>query len=308
MRQKGLNDNKTLFINVTSKCNLNCSYCFYKIESGRYVADSLNKRTIFAFLRNIKEYNFNEVSFTGGEPLLRKDLVECIDFAHNLDFLTSVDTNGTFLDRKRVRKLVKSGINSLFVSLDDLDGSSHNTTRGLHEKTMQGIKYVAETDIEIYISTTVNALNFDKIVNLCKFCDNIGAKIVFHPVFLPSDNPLFDQLSLQRLRQNQLNVLKDQLLYYAKKFDMDDYVELFLSCVTGSNKKPTRCSQGEKSLVIDSNGSVYPCFHRRDLVLGNVLTTDSTGIFSKLLVVRKEIENADCFGEHCVSLFCPFNM
>lgn len=301
-------DRKTVFINVTSKCNLSCHYCFYKIEQKRYVSDSLTKHVIFTILRSVKEYNFNEASFTGGEPLLRKDLFECVAFAHKLGFITSIDTNGTLLDRNCIERLVKSGTDSVYVSLDDLDGSSHNITRGHHGKTMQGIKYLAETKVGIYISTTVNALNFDRIIELCKFSEKIGAKIIFQPVFIPLDNPLFDHLSLQSLRLDQKKVLEDQLSYYGRKFYVREYIKLFLSCVLGSGKKPSTCSQGEKSLVIDSNGDVYPCFHRRELVAGNVFETNWIDMFKKLRTLRKKNKNADCFGEHCVSLFCPFNL
>jgi len=301
-------EDRTIYVNITGKCNLSCSYCFFKVERERCVQDCLTKDDIFGTLGSLKEYGYNEVSFTGGEPLLRNDLYECIEFAHRLELLTSVDTNGTLLDTQCVIKLLKSGLDSAFVSLDDLDGLSHNVNRGLHKKTMQSLKQLIKTDIAVCISTTVSLLNLDKIVDLCKFCEKNELRIVFHPVYLPKNIPLFDNLSLQGATANQLGILKNQLKYYAEKFNVGNYVELFLSCITGGGKKPTRCNQGEKGLVIESDGRVYPCFHRRDIILGNILTNDWTDIFAKLKEKIREIEKAECFGEQCVSMFCPFNM
>jgi MoaA/NifB/PqqE/SkfB family radical SAM enzyme len=268
----------------------------------------LTKKDILRTLESLKGYNYNEVSLTGGEPLLRNDLFECIEFAHKLGLLTSIDTNGTLLDTQCIRRLLKSGLDSAFVSLDDLDGSSHDVNRGLHKKTMHNLRQLIKTDIAVCISTTVSLLNLDKIVDMCKFCERNGIRIVFHPVYLPKSVPLFGSLSLQKATADQLGILKNQLKYYAERFNVGDYVELFLSCITGTGKRPAKCSQGEKSLVIESDGGVFPCFHRRDTILGNILTIDWNDMFTKLKEKRREIEKAECFGEHCVSLFCPFNI
>jgi radical SAM protein with 4Fe4S-binding SPASM domain len=60
---------------------------------------------------------------------------------------------------------------------------------------------------------------------------------------------------------------------------------------------------GEQTFMIDSDGSVYPCFHRRDMKAGNILDDSIDAIDAKLGHFYQDLKDAPCFGEHCISLF-----
>jgi len=299
---------KIAFINVTSKCNLNCLYCFYKIEPSRKVEDRLTTECIEEMLHSLKVARFSEISFTGGEPLLRRDIFRCIFTAHNLGLLTSLDSNATLINKDVAEKLKQSGLGTIFVSLDDVKGFAHNAIRGNHAKVLEAIKRLKNVGIRIFISSTITRMNFRFVIDLCNFSEEIGAGIVFQPVFIPYNHPLYDRLSLQRLSSEEWQILAKQLLYFGDRYDVKDYAKLFISYYQRNGCRPPTCLMGKLGIVIDSDGSVYPCFHRRDLLSGNVLNEELGVILNRMPNFYKKTRHAECFGEHCISLFCPANL
>ena len=97
--------------------------------------------------------------FSGGEPLLHKDILELIRHAHKLGLLARVNTNGLLLTRERVRELKQAGLSLVGLSLDHADPAEHDRLRGvpgLYEKAMEGVRNLHEAGIlcqlQVYVS------------------------------------------------------------------------------------------------------------------------------------------------------------
>lgn len=74
--------------------------------------------------------------------------------------------------------------------------------------------------------------------------------------------------------------------------------------LTSSKAKPESCHLPSHDLIIDSNGDIKPCFHRNDICLGNILDMTLEEAMSNVTEKNNEaMLKADCFGEHCISLF-----
>jgi MoaA/NifB/PqqE/SkfB family radical SAM enzyme len=89
--------------------------------------------------------------FTGGEPLLRKDIYALIAHAHNAGLITRLSTNGWLLTRENVAKLKRAGLNQCGVGISDADPEVHDRERGLpgiFDKAVQGLRYLHEYKLE----------------------------------------------------------------------------------------------------------------------------------------------------------------
>lgn len=108
---------------LNEQCNLRCIYCMP--EEGidfRSEDKLLTTEEIFRLIKLTSKMGVSKIRFTGGEPLLRKDLSELVQFAHQCEGIESVHltTNGLLLS-KRIKELEKSGLSGINISLDTLD-------------------------------------------------------------------------------------------------------------------------------------------------------------------------------------------
>jgi MoaA/NifB/PqqE/SkfB family radical SAM enzyme len=158
---------------LTYNCNLRCKMCpFWKRPS----ADSSLAREK-AILRQIYGSGACGVAFEGGEPLLRKDLVEILAFSRSLPLHTSLITNGTLLESK-IDEIAPYINGVVYVSLDGLE-KTHDAIRGVDgsfRKTLGGIN-AAKEKVPITINTTAMAENVDEIESLVELTKKLGTKI-----------------------------------------------------------------------------------------------------------------------------------
>jgi MoaA/NifB/PqqE/SkfB family radical SAM enzyme len=117
------------------------------------------------------------IAFEGGEPLLRKDLVEILAFSRSLPLHTSLITNGTLLESKIDE--ISPYINGVvYVSLDGLE-KTHDAIRGVagsFRKAVRGIS-AAEEKVAVTINTTIMAENIDEIESLVRLAKELGTRI-----------------------------------------------------------------------------------------------------------------------------------
>jgi len=151
------------------KCNFCCRHCGSNAgESG--LIDELSTEEIKCAFKKIAE-DFNAksimISVTGGEPLLRKDLFEVMEFAHDLGFKWGMVSNGYLIDENIVQKMKKSGMESITISIDGLD-STHDDFRGCngaYKKAFGAVKLLAGGGFlrELNITTVIHKKNIHQL-------------------------------------------------------------------------------------------------------------------------------------------------
>jgi len=128
-------------------------------------------------LRQIYDSGACSVAFEGGEPLLRKDLVEILAFSRSLPLHTSLITNGTLLE-SRINEIAQYINGALYVSLDGLE-KTHDTIRGVNgcfRKAVRGIT-ASRAKVPVTINTTIMADNIHEIEDLVKLAKELDIKI-----------------------------------------------------------------------------------------------------------------------------------
>ncbi|MDH4211457.1 MAG: radical SAM protein [candidate division WOR-3 bacterium] len=158
-------------IAVTYRCNLNCEFCYVGDHPQRELNTNDLKKIIFKIYR---EAMIPSVSFTGGEPLLREDIVSLVSYASQLGVWTNIITNGTLLDRDVVVALKKAGLSSVQVSIEGSNSDVHDYItgkRGAFDSTISGIRLLKEVGIPVHTNTTLSKNNIAhalEIVNLAR--------------------------------------------------------------------------------------------------------------------------------------------
>lgn len=174
--------------NLTKRCNLRCSHCYLDAkELDQGGTDELTKEDGFSLIEQISKVNPNTILvITGGEPLLRDDILDLAANSSKNLMMVVLGTNGLLIDKALASELVRIGITGVGISLDSLDPKRHDSFRGLPgawDATMKGIEACKEAGLAFQIHTTVNKENLAEIDLMIEYSHKLGAK-VFNLFFL----------------------------------------------------------------------------------------------------------------------------
>jgi radical SAM family uncharacterized protein len=158
---------------LTYNCNLKCKMCPFWKRSTTDLSTEKEK----TILKHIYDSGVCGIAFEGGEPLLRKDLNEILDYSRSLPLQTSLITNGTLLESKidEIAQYINGGV---YVSLDGIE-KTHDEIRGVSgcfKKAIKGIS-AASKKIPVAINTTIIAENINEIEDLVKLAKELDVKI-----------------------------------------------------------------------------------------------------------------------------------
>lgn len=234
---------------VTYRCNAKCSFCDIWEKPSPYITLENAEQN----LKDLKRLGVNVVDFTGGEPLLHRQLPELLKLAKNLGMITTVTTNA-LLYPKHASKL-KGLIDMLHFSLDSPNEEEHNLSRGvqLFDKFEESIKIAKELGERPDILFTVFSHNIHQIEEVYqKFCLPNQLLLILNPVF--EYNEVGSNLSAEDLEK--LSVWGKKKLVYLNQ----GFIELRKN---GGNQisKPV-CRAASTTIVISpENELIMPCYH-----------------------------------------------
>ncbi|MEI6213697.1 MAG: radical SAM protein [Desulfuromonadales bacterium] len=254
---------------ILYRCNSRCVTCdrWQALEGS----DNMSLEREKQLLGELASLGTFSVAFSGGEPFLRKDIFELFSHSRSLGMTTSVNSNGLLITDAMAERIVNSGLDMIYLSLDGCCPETNDYIRGVpgsFEKTFAAIRKLqkARTDRpKIFINCTVNNRNVGELVQLVTLAcaANIDG-ITIQPAHscdgmefsLPEDLELSE--SSIPLFEEQLGILKRD---FAKMFPMmDEYFAQFGTFV----KEPSilykyRCVAAYTTVQIHPNGDVYSC-------------------------------------------------
>jgi AdoMet-dependent heme synthase len=164
--------------NVTSACPLRCPHCY--IDAGQPVPagpDELSTSEGRSLIDALALAGTRVLILSGGEPLLRKDILDLVRYGTLKGLRMAIGTSGTLLDWKCAENLKAAGISSVAISLDSLRPSIHDRFRGVQgswRKAMKGITACLDEEIPIRINTTVSGENFAELGDIVSFGQGLG--------------------------------------------------------------------------------------------------------------------------------------
>ncbi|RJQ74628.1 MAG: 12,18-didecarboxysiroheme deacetylase [Desulfobacteraceae bacterium] len=158
-------DKKPVIVwNVTRGCNLKCVHCYAHATEGASGGE-LSTAEGCRVIDDLAAFGAPVLLFSGGEPLVRKDLPELAEYAVAKGMRAVISTNGTLIDQKTARVLKKIGLSYVGISLDGMQpvNDRFRGVKGAFAKAMQGIRHCQEAGIKVGLRFTMNKRNVQEI-------------------------------------------------------------------------------------------------------------------------------------------------
>lgn len=259
-------------------CNQKCLHCY---AAGQPLSDTPELTTAQwrEILSKLRAANVPQVTFTGGEPTLRADLVELVDAAQW--FVTRLNTNGRLLTPELCRRLYDASLDSVQVTLYSHDPAIHNALVGAEgfDDTVAGIRNAVAAGLSVSVNTPLCSLNTDYAATV-RFVHELGVRYVTCSGLIPSGSAEGAESQATRLTEEQLTNVLRRAVTVAEELEMEmDFTS------PGWLKEETLRSMGLtlvpscgaclSNMAIAPDGGVIPCQSwLSSQPLGNMLTDD----------------------------------
>jgi len=140
---------------LTYACNLKCKHCY--ATAGKSLSDELTTEEALELIDRLERLGVTIIAFSGGEPLVRKDVFELTRYASEKGIYTAVATNGTLITEETAKKMKESGVGYVQISLDGVK-ETHEAFRGIKgcfDRTVEGIKNAVKAGLFVNVSMTL---------------------------------------------------------------------------------------------------------------------------------------------------------
>ncbi|WP_405760884.1 putative heme d1 biosynthesis radical SAM protein NirJ2 [Anaerovibrio slackiae] len=277
--------------NTTNACNMYCDHCYR--DAGCKAEEELSTAEAKTLLEQIARAGFKIMIFSGGEPLMRHDIVELVAYAASLGLRPVFGTNGTLITLEMAQKLKAAGAMGMGISLDSMDREKHNKFRkfpGAWEGAVQGMRNCRAAGLPFQIHTTVMEWNNHELEALTDFAVAEGA--VAHHFFFLVPTGRAKTIEAESLRAE---AYEDTLTRIMKK-QQEVEIELKPTCapqflrIAAQMGLKTRfrrgCLAGTAYCIISPRGKVQPCAYL-NMELGDVRQTPFDEIWKNSEVLNK---------------------
>ena len=265
-------------------CNQKCLHCY---AAGQPMGETpeLSTEQWKTALALLRKANIPQVTFTGGEPTLRSDLVELVQAA--AWFVTRLNTNGRLLTPELCAALYQASLDSVQVTLYSAEGNIHNQlvgTNGFND-TVQGIRHAVEAGLIVSVNTPLCSLNTHYAETL-RFVHSLGVRYVTCSGLIPSGSACGQESRATALTPEQLTDILRQAVDTAEELGMElDFTSPgWLDEETlrglGLNLIPS-CGACLSNMAVTPDGKVVPCQSwLSDEPLGDLLHDDWADIWN----------------------------
>ena len=242
-------------------CNQQCVHC-YAAGQKNANEEELSTDDWKKIIDKCRKEGIPQLTFTGGEPTMRKDLFELIDYAKW--FVTRLNTNGILLTGDYCAKLKEVSLDSMQITFYSSDAKIHNELVGSekYEYTVNGIKNALAAGISVSINTPLCTLNRDYVKTL-EFLHSLGVLYVTCSGLITTGNALKDSSEKLQLETDEIkSILKDAVKYCFENgmeisFTSPGWVENEFCEELGIN--PPTCGACLSNMAITPSGKVVPC-------------------------------------------------
>ena len=309
---------------ITYKCNLKCKHCY--ASAGKPLEDELTTEEVKNAIDKIDRAAVPIIAFSGGEPLVRKDIFELTKYADEKGIYVAVATNGTLITKDKAKEMKNSGVRFTQISLDGATPEMHDNFRGIkgvYNKTIQGIKNCVAEGFFVNVAATATKYNYKEIPKIIDLCDELGVNWFMLYNFVPTGRGEFivkndlDPYEREELLRNLWYKLKNggnvNVLSTAPQFS-----RVALESEIGKNSKivPTHfanpsfsdklvnlaefiggCGCGRFYCAIRPNGNIEPCVFF-PLTIGNIKVDDFEKLWKNNSIL-KQLRDKDLLEGNC---------
>lgn len=204
--------------NCTRTCNLKCIHCYSSSENKKYDGE-LSTTESKAFIDDLAEFKVPVILFSGGEPLVRKDLLELASYAKSKGIRSTISTNGTLITPEVAKSIKEIGISYVGISLDGIgeNNDKFRGQKGAFEKALQGIRNCIEVDQKVGLRFTINKHNFSELDEIFKLVEkeDIPRICFYHLVY----SGRAQEIIHEDLTHQETRGVMDKIIHWANYFN-----------------------------------------------------------------------------------------
>jgi MoaA/NifB/PqqE/SkfB family radical SAM enzyme len=289
-----------VMLSVTNRCTSNCIYCNIPNRGQR----ELTTKEILGLIDQLIEAGAQRLGLWGGEPLIREDIGQIIDYAKSKGLFVTIDSNG-YLAEEQSRCL--KNLDHFILALDGPE-EMHDRNRGTgsFQKAMKAIRFL-KGKVPTWTITVLTKHNLESIEFILEIAKNFGFLATFQVLhhneilgknpesFLPTEESY--RIAIKKLicKKKAGAPIVSSLSYLEHLLNWPDYKKPMLSYSVDN----LRCWAGQLYCNVDTEGSVYPC----SLLVGKIKALNYLDVgFKKAFDYIQEVPcracNASCFTEY----------
>lgn len=280
---------KVVYYAITEGCNLRCPYCY--ASSEKCLPGELSTEESLDLVSQIAAFGANEIVFTGGEPMLRKDLFRIVEHACLLGLFTGVITNATMIRTAAVAQRFAELFTTVTISVDGGSAETHDRTRGKGSfaKTYKALHLLNDAGVVPQINHIVTSDNVDELESFATFMQGVKVRAV------------------RLMNHNDLGRGQTDDYDFGWKDHLRVQQVIWTSPIAGTLRqdgpRPVtpcsvkgNCGMGGHEIYVNSLGDVYPCklVTDRPQFAGNVRSKPLAEIFAS--PVLRMIRTSTVFG------------
>ncbi len=285
MAKKGLRAPVNVTWEITLKCNLHCVHCLS--NSGAEKKDELNTEECMRLIDELTSLKVFQVNIGGGEPFIRKDFIDLLDYSHRKGLVTCVSTNGTLIDDSVSKKLASMDNLYLQVSLDGVDEETNDSIRGkgTYKKILSAMDSLASNGVDFSVNTVLTRINYEQLDSLRDLAGEYGAELRVSR-FRPSGRG--------KESKKDLGPTAMQLECFAEWLEGHDLVRTGDSffCLTSDHRRDKgldMCGAAKMTCCVSPDGNIYPCAFMQEppFLSGNIRADSFRDIWLNSSVFHK---------------------
>lgn len=304
-----------LFMFITDHCNLKCKQCDYH-KKKKYYKEPIDIIEKLKVIRETAKINKNaRISFTGGEPFMKKRELYClIEECSSFGIESFVTTNGVLIQDEDIDKIIKSGLKSIMISIDSHKSEVHDNVRGIpgtfnkvvsiSQKLIERKNEVG-SNLKVYASIMLGKHNLSVIDETVEFISGLGFDgLYFQPIqpnFTKDEefnkefySDLFPTKDIFECGMEKLQKLSNSCSTILQTEEhLQDIREYFRHPETiGRNK----CNSMKSTIIIDNYGETLFCFSMSKFnktTLGNIKDSSIQKIWCESTDFRDDIKNCN---------------
>jgi 12,18-didecarboxysiroheme deacetylase len=182
--------------NCTQTCNLKCVHCYAGSENKKYEGE-MSTEDAKKMIDDLAAFGAPVLLFSGGEPVVRPDLLELMHYAKSKGMRVVISTNGTLITAERAKEFAEVGLSYVGVSLDG-GRETHDKFRGMEgsfDKAIEGIRNSKAAGIKVGLRMTLNNRNYQDVDEIFEIMDreDINRACFYHLVYTGRGTELMNE-------------------------------------------------------------------------------------------------------------------
>ncbi|MFC1533618.1 mycofactocin radical SAM maturase [Thermodesulfobacteriota bacterium] len=296
MARMGLRSPVNVTWEITLRCNLTCVHCLS--DAGSALNDELTTKECRELIDQWASLKVFQVNIGGGEPFIREDFFDLLNYAYEKGLVTCASTNGMLIDDWLAKRLSKLKMLYIQVSMDGATPEVNDAIRGkgTFKRIVNALECLARQGVEFSINSVLTRTNYSQLDTLRSMAKEYGAELRISR-FRPSGRG--------KESKEILGPDKGQLESFAYWLETHDPVRTGDSffCLTSENRRRKgldMCGAAKMTCCISPAGDVYPCafLQERPFLVGNIRENSFKHMWDNSLVFAqfRNLNMKSCMG------------